>query len=334
MSEFHTSLSQRKGKKVGEFLFFPFCFSSFISKPLFSTWLVIIVVAAMPDSQMCYRNTIDQHKPACLVHPLSASETRKPSVSFDLSNLPEKPTTESIVFTQGDPDQHAPRSSSPPIDISGHVVPDTILVALLDRDIEMKELASRNKSFFSMVESHLHSSWPGFQRVLFARRDQVPDAEWIQEIAVLLEHAPALFEKFKELVGYEEYLFDSDSYEEDDEEHSRHGSYDESTFENVDITLIRNYPSKLATFKQSYPQFFINAKRCFTPYGEDDQMDHNPLFEEFEILLFSPRREIEDQDWENRIYDILDNWPNLLAQLKEIIAYEVDCEEGGIEEGS
>ncbi|GAB5588784.1 hypothetical protein Unana1_03684 [Umbelopsis nana] len=265
----------------------------------------------MPDSQMCYRNTIDQHKPACLVHPLSASETRKPSVSFDLSNLPEKRTTESIVFTQDDPDQHAPRPSSPPIDISGHVVPDTILVALLDRDIEMKEL-----------------------RVLFARRDQVPDAEWIQEIAVLLEHAPALFEKFKELVGYEEYLFDSDSYEEDDEEHSRHGSYDESTFENVDITLIRNYPSKLATFKQSYPQFFINAKRCFTPYGEDDQMDHNPLFEEFENLLFSPRREIEDQDWENRIYDILDNWPNLLAQLKEIIAYEVDCEEGGIEEDS
>jgi hypothetical protein len=285
----------------------------------------------MPYSQMCYHHTIDEHKPACIVHPLSASETRKPSVSFDLSNLPEKSTTESIVFTQDEVDQE-----SSPIDITGQIVPDNILVALLDRDNEMKELVSRNKVFFSMLESHLHTSWPEFQRLLFARREQVPDAEWIQGISEYLEHAPALFEKFKELVGYEEYLFDSDSYEEEeeDEEWSRHGSYDESTFENVDITLIRNYPSKLTAFQESYPQFFINAKRCFTPPCNDFDRQANETFEDFEKLLFCSRREIEDEEWEKRIYGMLDNWPNLLAQLKEIIAYEVDCEDGGIEEGS
>ncbi|KAH8553467.1 hypothetical protein BGW37DRAFT_261709 [Umbelopsis sp. PMI_123] len=282
----------------------------------------------MPYPQMCYRHNIDEHKPACLVHPLSASESRKPSVSFDLSNLPEKSSTESIVFSQDEADQ-----TSSPIDINGHVVPDNILVALLDRDNEMKELASRNKTFFSMLESHLHTSWLDFQRVLFARREQVPDAEWIKDISKYLEHAPALLEKFRELVGYEEYLFDSDSYDEDDEDWSRHGSYDESTFENVDITLIRNYPSKLAGFKQSYPQFFINAKRCFTPTTEIDKQS-NTTFEAFEKLLFCSRREVEDEEWEKKIYDMLDNWPNLLAQLKEIIAYEVDCEDGGIEEGS
>ncbi|KAG2186709.1 hypothetical protein INT44_002935 [Umbelopsis vinacea] len=275
---------------------------------------------------MSYHQTIDEHKPTCIVHPLSASETRKPSVSFDLSNLPEKSTTtEPIVFTQDEADQ-----DSSPIDISGQIVPDNILVALLDRDNEMKELVSRNKVFFSMLESHLHASWSDFQKLLFARREQVPDAEWIQDISEYLEHAPVLLEKFKELVGYEEYLFDSDSYEEDDEEWSRHGSYDESTFENVDITLIRNYPSKLTAFQESYPQFFINAKRCFTPPDGESQA----TFEEFEKLLFCSRRDIDDEEWEKRIYGMLDNWPNLLAQLKEIIAYEVDCEDGGIEEGS
>jgi hypothetical protein len=316
----------------------PFFLSFFFSyfHLLFHLKLWSVLPHGMPYSQMCYHHNIEDQKTACHVHPLSGSETRKPSVSFDLSNLPEKSTAEPIVSF----DQEEPERPLSPVDINGHVVPDSILVALLDRDTEMKELVSRNKSFFSMLESHLHSSWPDFQRVLLARRDQVPDAEWIQEISVFLEHAPALFEKFKELVGYEEYLFDSDSYDEDDEEISRHGSYDESTFENVDITLIRNYPSKLATFKQSYPQFFINANRCFTPNAEDvsvknDQsMSNSESSEEFEKLLFSSRREIEDEEWENRIYGMLDNWPNLLAQLKEIIAYEVDGEDGGIEEGS
>ncbi|CAM0142256.1 unnamed protein product [Umbelopsis sp. WA50703] len=277
---------------------------------------------------MSYNHSMEDHK---LGGPISASETRKPSVSFDLSNLPEKTEPETIVIAQ----QDNAEDPSSPIDINGHVVPDTILVALLDRDIEMKELAHRNTSFFTMLESHLHDAWPDFQRVLFARREQVPDAEWIRKISLFLEHAPALFEKFKELVGYEEYLFDSDSYDDDDEE-TRHGSYDESTFENVDITLIRNYPSKLATFKQSYPQFFINAKHCFTEEEEQDTKFGNGhhSYEAFHHLLFCSRRDMEDQEWENKIYDLLDKWPNLLAQLKEIIAYEVECEEGGIEEDS
>lgn len=281
----------------------------------------------MPYShQMSYNHSMEDHNLGC---PISASETRKPSVSFDLSNLPEKSEAETIVIAQ----QDNVAEPSSPIDINGHVVPDTILVALLDRDIEMKELASRNKSFFTMLESHLHESWPDFQRVLFARREAIPDAEWIRQISVFLEHAPALFEKFKDLVGYEEYLFDSDSYDDDDEE-IRYGSYDESTFENVDITLIRNYPSKLATFKQSYPQFFINAKHCFTEEEEQETKFGNHSYDAFDHLLFSSRRDMEDQEWENKIYDLLDKWPNLLAQLKEIVAYEVECEDGGIEEGS
>lgn len=222
---------------------------------------------------------------------------RKPSVTFDLSNLPSTPREEK------DAQLLSPSNS---IDICAQAVPDTILVALLDRDEEMRQLVSHNHAFFSTLRTHLHPNWSRFENTLYCPRSQMPDADWIRRIGKAMQAAPSLLQQFYDLVGYVE--------QEDD-----HSSYSEPSVAHVDITRLRNYPKRVESLPSAYPQLFVNCRQSMT----EDEADA------FKQLILTPRSSMPDDLWEMAIYDQLDRWPNLVDQLHEIIAYEVECGEHG-----
>ncbi|ORY97906.1 hypothetical protein BCR43DRAFT_490540 [Syncephalastrum racemosum] len=242
--------------------------------------------------------------------PLTPPETRKPSfssstglnsrklsVTFDLSNLPSTPREEKDIQLL---------SPSNSIDISAQAVPDTILVALLDRDQEMRQLVSHNHAFFSALRTHLHPNWDRFENTLYCPRSQMPDVDWIKRIEKAMQAAPSLLQQFYDLVGYVE-----------QEDYPSTSS--EPLVAHFDIARLRNYPKRLEALPTAYPQLFVNCRQSMT----EDEAD------EFMRLLLTPRSSMPDDLWEMAIYDQLDRWPNLVDQLHEIIAYEVECGEHG-----
>lgn len=233
---------------------------------------------------------------------------RKASVTFDLPLTPnneqdeeEKDKQEELLSPCSATTTTA--ISSPTIDISAQIVPDTMLVALFDRSSEIKGLVRHNKVFFSSLQQHLDTKWSRFENTLYCDRSKMPDIEWIKRISKALQNVPSYLEKFKELVGY---LGETDEEEEEEE--------DEQYFSSVELYRIRNCPNKLS--RESYPQFFINC---------EENMKNQDLVEEFvSTLLNNDRTELSDEAWERKIYSQLKNWSNLLEQLQEIVAYEVE----------
>lgn len=216
----------------------------------------------------------------------TTSHRRKSSVTFDLPPREnEEPLSPCPVV-------------SPIIDITAQIVPDSMLVALFDRSGEMKGLVRHNKTFFTSLQQHLDSKWPRFENTLYCDRSKMGDKEWMKHISKGLEGVPSLLEKFKELVGY----LGPEEQEKDD------------YFSNVDISLIRNYPDRLS--RESYPQFFINCK---------ESIQGDKEYNEFvNTLLNSNRKEISDKVWEAKVYQTFNQHPNLLEQLQEIVAYEME----------
>jgi hypothetical protein len=51
--------------------------------------------------------------------------------------------------------------------------------------------------------------------------------------------------------------------------------------------------------------------------------EDSELYERFVQILLTPRRMMPDDLWEEAIYECLNDWPHLIDQLKDIIAYEV-----------
>ncbi|KAI9356707.1 hypothetical protein BD770DRAFT_322845 [Pilaira anomala] len=213
---------------------------------------------------------------------------RKSSVTFD---LPSASNEELLSPCTG---------TSPTVDITAQVVPDTMLVALYDRSSEMKGLIRHNKTYFMSLKHHLNDKWSRFENTLYCERSKMGDKEWMKRISKSLQGAPPLLEKFKELVGY---LGD------DEEEKEEEKKY----FSNVNIGLIRKHPERLS--KEAYPQFFINCKNCIR--GEKE-------YDEFIKNLFS--KELTDSQWEAKIFNVLNQYPDLLEQLQEIVAYETESE--------
>ncbi|KAI7907879.1 uncharacterized protein BX663DRAFT_492303 [Cokeromyces recurvatus] len=98
-------------------------------------------------------------------------------------------------------------SSAGSIDIHGQAVSSDILVALLDRSVEMKDLAARNTQFYDTLEHYItetqgESAWQRFQEIVYKPREKLPDRVWMNQISHFLSHNPVFLTKFKESVGY------------------------------------------------------------------------------------------------------------------------------------
>lgn len=236
---------------------------------------------------------------------------RKSSVTFDLPPTPSN--EEERELGSGEQELLSPcPASCPTVDICAHSVPDTMLVALFDRSSEMKGLVRHNRNYFSALQHHLDAKWSRFENTLYCDRSKMPDIEWMSRISKALQSAPSLLEKFKDLVGYMGETEDEDEDEDDDTTSTGDGEF----FASVDISRIRNYPNRIS--KESYPQFYINCQ----------QFMQEAEFEQFVNTLSSTdRKEISDELWESKIYKQLHDWPNLLEQLQELVAYEIEEED-------
>ncbi|KAI8875975.1 hypothetical protein K501DRAFT_338385 [Backusella circina FSU 941] len=100
-------------------------------------------------------------------------------------------------------------SSNGSIDLQGQYVSNDILVALLDRPNEMRDLVTRNNQFYDALRHYItetqgETSWTKFETVLYKSREQLPDRVWMTSISHFLTHNPVFLSKFKETVGWEE----------------------------------------------------------------------------------------------------------------------------------
>ncbi|KAI8987526.1 hypothetical protein BDF20DRAFT_850732 [Mycotypha africana] len=204
--------------------------------------------------------------------------------------------------------------------IQAQEVPDDMLVALIDRPAEMRQLVQHNASFFEQLHQELHSNnnngsssctWPRFENTLYCDRNILSDMEWMTRISKALSNGPPHYlSHFKMLVGYigdESKLQDNMMGKE---------------FLNVPLVRLR-YLSELTKkiSERSYPQFFINCREAL-------QNDGTATYKLFIDLLFhTDPEELPDHEWEKKIYNILQSHPNVLEQLQEIAAYELEEEE-------
>ncbi|KAI8973300.1 hypothetical protein BDF20DRAFT_881613 [Mycotypha africana] len=95
------------------------------------------------------------------------------------------------------------------IDIDGRLASADILVALLDRPAEMKDLVLRNKSFYETLENYItetqgSEAWQHFQDILYKPRERLPDRIWMNQISHYLAQNPVFLNTFKESVGYDD----------------------------------------------------------------------------------------------------------------------------------
>ncbi|KAI9019347.1 hypothetical protein CLU79DRAFT_246305 [Phycomyces nitens] len=229
---------------------------------------------------------------------IQTDKPRKTSVTFDPAILNKNH------------DILSPTATEPPvaIDLNAHAVPSSILVALWDRDKEMRDLVKHNHVFFDSLRMHM-PNWTRFENTLYYPRGQLSDEIWMSRIEKALEGFPHALDRFKDLVGY--IGEPSDQPEE---------SVHVPQFDHVDLVNIRDFPGRLKKFPEAYPQFFINCQRTLEANGPKD-------FVRFKETLFSPRSQMTDEMWEASLNDQLAIAPNLMTQLKEIIAYEAEEED-------
>ncbi|KAF9970060.1 hypothetical protein BGZ73_007340 [Actinomortierella ambigua] len=244
-------------------------------------------------------------------------------------------------------------------DLLGHILieqaPSDMLVALFDRPSELQALATRNADYFAMLYTQIGAaSRAAFKQLLFAPREEKCDLTWMRELARYLKAQPCVLEKFQNLVGWvgpDEYddedcgkktkkkggrAEELDGYDEDDEDDDE-DDYDEdglwgedqygyrnSSYEQIQIKWIRDYPERLAAFRKEYPQLFINARERLGGKRLSYGGDRRDLYEIFCETLFLTREQLRcDNAWTRRMNGCLDKHPDLLLQLKEIIAYEI-----------
>ncbi|ORZ19834.1 hypothetical protein BCR42DRAFT_410626, partial [Absidia repens] len=218
-------------------------------------------------------------------------DTHKSKVTFDLPEITAEPA-----------ELESDTPPSPRIDINAHIVPDVIQVALLGRKQEMKELVQHNISLFRMIQQYLgQTRWSVFEKILYCTRQQLSDEEWMTRIAFFLRRNSPLLLTFKELVGY--------VGKEKEEEPC-------SFLSHVNICQIRRYPDRLQSLRSDYPQFFINCQQAL----QENEMS------QLESLLLEPPSELPDNSWKNAINRLFAHHSDLMDQLKEIVAYEVDDE--------
>ncbi|CAG8590018.1 8084_t:CDS:1 [Paraglomus brasilianum] len=305
--------------------------------------------------------------------------------------------------------------STSPITLQCMELPSDILVALKDRKREMEDLAIVNKDFFELIRCYLDEDevWEKFVTLLYTPREVLPDGEWMDAVAKYLRPNRPLFERFREMVGYDLETDLSDPENDEEQEAVDHADEGEDDRDDDDgygygrdagIRQIRDYPEKLASFEETYPKFFDNLRRflsyeCrrgmynterrsssaslisptspsfashisasykrdtsrsnsppspatnihsrqFPDYDSDDN-DNTPeslvnhlissqiteqaiedtdLYNRFLDIFFTSRRLMNDDEWENAVYDILSDCPDLLSELEDIVKYDIDMQ--------
>nr|CAG8525515.1 5130_t:CDS:10 [Entrophospora candida] len=88
------------------------------------------------------------------------------------------------------------------------VTNDNILVALKYRDQEIHELVKLHQDYFDSVRNFIDSKeeWQRFQEILYSKREDINDIEWINMIEEFFKNNLLLFIKFKELVELQQSL--------------------------------------------------------------------------------------------------------------------------------
>ncbi|KAG0291673.1 hypothetical protein BGZ98_002931 [Dissophora globulifera] len=220
-------------------------------------------------------------------------------------------------------------SPAPPQEvILDHVLtdaaPQDMLVALFDRPSELKALAARHSDFFNVMYNSLSlNDRDRFKTVLYLPREELSDSDWMHAIADQLGPlSPCILEKFKGIVGWigpdseddEMVLWGEDEY-----------GYRDSSFEHVQIKWLRDIEDfTLEAFQQGYPQFFVNAREQLQGRRMSCGGDHRDRYAILCETLGLTKSELPcDNAWARRMNSCLDKYPELLLQLKEIIAYEV-----------
>jgi len=268
--------------------------------------------------------------------PTPPSDEEKRSVSFDPS-VKTLSIPKDFSYSNG-----FINSPSESIDISVRDCSEEMLVSLKERDTEIKDLVVHNQEFFDTVKQSIFEDdgWENFLKVLYSKREIIPDSEWMNSISEFLSPNPPFLVKFKEIIGF--YEDDDDNFQEENEDFYSCDSINDGF---LDITPIRDFVDHL---EESYPQFFINSREQLCKERQrrgsflggnylcndnsplhpnvENQCSDKPsetLYDEFKRILLTPRSEMDDSEWETAIYECLDPWPLLIAQFEEIVKYEI-----------
>ncbi|KAF9576745.1 hypothetical protein EC968_005518 [Mortierella alpina] len=204
--------------------------------------------------------------------------------------------------------------------------PQDMLVALFDRPLEMQALVAMHSDFFGLVNSSLSkTARERFNALLSIPRTELSDREWMGAIVELLcSLPPCLLEKFKGMVGW----IGPDGDEDEDEMvlwgEDEYGCRDAS-FEQVQLKWLRDLEDfSLETFERCYPQFFANARERLQGHRMSFGGDPRDQYLIFCETLQLSRKDLPcDNAWTRRMMGCLEKHPELVLQLKEIIAYEV-----------
>ncbi|CAG8502248.1 3047_t:CDS:1 [Acaulospora colombiana] len=172
------------------------------------------------------------------------------------------------------------------INISGCDLSSDILVSLMDRDKEMRDLFIHNQEYFDLVKQSIfgisEEGWQQFLKILYSPRRILLDSEWMSIISETLNPNPPLLVKFKEIVGYcevDDEIASTGNAEEDDDSSFSYSSPSHSLNscivghvdpgENLlDVSVIRDYPKALERLETTYPQFFINVNQFLSQQTE------------------------------------------------------------------
>ncbi|CEP13608.1 hypothetical protein [Parasitella parasitica] len=256
-------------------------------------------VVAYPSSN---NSMTKQLEPSVLSTPHTTR--RKSSVSFDLPPEEEQQQDEAEKKEQ---ELLSPCMTSPTIDINAQSVPDTMLVALVDRSSEMRDLVRINEPFFAKIANHLGTTtkWTRFENTLYCERSDMSDSDWLKRISRALQSAPSILEQFKDLVGF---IPEYPTMDDDDDDVNS-----EPAFSHVDLTLIRSKLDRLS--QENYPQFYINCKEAM----------HESKHTYFLNLLKNSN--LSDEIWASEMHHAFKDHANLLEQFQEIVAYETEQEE-------
>ncbi|KAG0289690.1 hypothetical protein BGZ96_006792 [Linnemannia gamsii] len=264
------------------------------------------------------------HEEADVFSPMTSTTITN---TITATTITEEPETTSVVENSAPQvgPQAAPQAAPQEIVINHITVedaPQDLLVALFDRSSELEALAAKHSDFFNLIYSSLSkSSREPFKSLLFTPRPSLGDRDWMQAIEQHLSALPpCILEKFKGIVGWIGPEGDEDDERWGEDEYG----YRDSSFEHVQIKWLRDVPNfPLETFQQCYPQFFVNARDRLQgrrmSYG-GDQRDQYVIF--CETLKLNRDDLPCDNAWARRMNGCLEKHPELLLQLKEIVAYE------------
>lgn len=208
-------------------------------------------------------------------------------------------------------------------------VPSEMLVALFDRPSELEALAAIHSDLFNLMYGSLSpSTRSAFKTLLFTPRDVLSDHDWMQAIS-RPEILPCVLQKFKALVGWVDFDDDANdngcSWDDNVED-----EYDyEDSLEQVEIKWFRDLDGfSVEVFEKCYPQFFVNVREQLQGRRMALGSDHRDRYVVFCETLGLSRQELAcDNAWTRRMNGCLEKHPELLLQFKEIVAYEVECDD-------